>query len=267
MYAIDFHAHVFPGKLADKAVPSLASAAGIEARGNGKTEQLKQFMDEAGIRKTVLVSIATKPEQADSINQWLMGIENDCFIPFAALHPDDPERFRRIKKIQKSGFRGVKLHPNYQGFYPDEKKIVELCKALADSGLILVLHGGADKAFAEVNASPERIARLIEAAPEIKLVVAHFGGFDRWLDAEKHLAGSDVFFDISFTLSYIKDEDFLRIARKHGTDKLVFGSDYPWQDPREHIRHFQNLDLSPDIKKDILHRNAEKLLGMEKGNF
>jgi len=262
MYAIDVHAHVFPDHLAEKAVSTLSSAANARAYGNGTIRDLKEKMDKADVKKSVLASIATRIPQVPSINNWLLSQRSDRFIPFAALHPDDPDRFKEILRVKELGFKGVKLHPNYQEFFPDEPRIIDLVRAIADARLILLLHGGVDWAYEEVKASPNRIARLMEAVPSLSLIIAHFGGFEMWSEVETTLAGSSAFFDISFTLPFIKEEDFLRIARKHGVHRLLFGSDYPWADPGEQRALLDQYDLSEGEKEAILHLNAEKLLDL-----
>ena len=99
-----------------------------------------------------------------------------------------------------------------------------------------------------------------EAVPNLKLIIAHFGGFQSWDKVEKILAGSPAYFDISFTLPYIKQDDFLRIARKHGVNKLLFGTDYPWAGAEENLRILDQYPLNPEEKEAILFRNAETLL-------
>jgi uncharacterized protein len=263
MYAIDFHTHVFPDKLASAAVAYLSKAANTPSCGNGTLADLKSMMLQADVKKAVLVSIATRVSQVKSINNWLHQQKSDFFIPFAAVHPEDPDRFNEVERIAKLGFKGIKMHPNYQEFYPDETRIIEFARCIRDFGLILVIHAGKDLAFEEVNAAPARIAGLIESVPGLKLVVAHFGGFQRWEEAEKTLSGKDVYFDTSYTLSYINREDFYRIARKFGIDRLLFATDYPWSNAGEEIALLKSFDFSDQELSAILHGNAEKLLGIE----
>jgi len=262
MYAIDVHAHVFPDQIAEKAIPALSSSANIKPYGKGTVTDLLQKMDQAGVKKSVLVSVATRASQVQSINNWLLEQKNERLIPFAALHPEDPQRFEEIQRVKKLGFKGFKMHGNYQEFYPDETRVIELAKAIADAGLILLMHGGVDWAYEEEKASPERMARLMEAVPNLKLIIAHFGGFQSWDKVEKILAGSPAYFDISFTLPYIKQDDFLRIARKHGVNKLLFGTDYPWAGAEENLEILDQYPLNQEEKEAILFRNAETLLDL-----
>lgn len=260
MYAIDFHTHVFPDHLASKAVEHLAGAADVEAKGKGTLDDLREKMDEANVKTSILAAIATRIDQVASINRWLWSNRSERFEPFAAIHPEDPDRRERIHEAAGTGFKGIKLHPNYQSFYPDEERILELCRAIADEGMILLLHSGVDWAFEENMAAPQRLVKLMEEVPDLKLVAAHCGGFENWEDVEKYLAGADVWFDISFTLPFIEKDQFMRIARKHGTDRLLFGTDYPWATPGDNLKILNTFDFTEEEKEQILHKNAEELL-------
>ncbi len=263
MYTIDVHAHVFPDKIAEKAIPALAAAADVKPSGTGTCDDLLKKMNEANAKISVLVSIATRIEQVKSINDWLLKQASERFVPFAAIHPGAPDYRSEIERVKKLGFRGFKVHPNYQNFYPDDEHFIEVARAIADAGLILLTHGGVDWAYEEVNAAPERIARLMDAVPELTLVIAHFGGFQKWDEVETILAGSNAYFDISFTLPYIEKEQFVRIARKHGIGRLLFGSDYPWADAAEQTKLLKQLPFTDEELAAILHKNAEQLLGLK----
>jgi hypothetical protein len=83
------------------------------------------------------------------------------------------------------------------------------------------------------------------------------------MEVEQTLVGTDIYFDVSFTLPYLKIEDFLRIARKHGVEKLLFGTDYPWQDMAEGIALLSETGLTEEELTAILHGNAERLLNLD----
>ncbi|MBQ1518990.1 MAG: amidohydrolase family protein, partial [Ruminococcus sp.] len=54
-----------------------------------------------------------------------------------------------------------------------------------------------------------------------------------------------------------------RIIRKQGADKVLFGSDCPWDDPANEIAMIEDLPLTSEEKEMIFYRNAEKLLGVK----
>jgi len=83
---------------------------------------------------------------------------------------------------------------------------------------------------------PKKMAALRRAFPGPRLIAAHMGGFSHWQYVVEHLAGLDVFFDTSSSLSFIDDDTLREIVAHHPTDRLLFGSDYPLFDPGDEIR-------------------------------
>ena len=86
---IDFHVHCFNDELAAKAVPQLAKCANIPARLDGTILSLKESMKKAGVDKSVVLSIATKPSQTEKINNWTALIQDDSIIGFGSIHPEN----------------------------------------------------------------------------------------------------------------------------------------------------------------------------------
>ena len=58
------------------------------------------------------------------------------------------------------------------------------------------------------------------------------------------------------------DEQFLRIVRDHGADRILFGSDSPWSKADEDIASIRALPLGEEEKTAILGGNAARLLGI-----
>ena len=69
----------------------------------------------------------------------------------------------------------------------------------------------------------EKIARAIRDTAPRKLVLAHLGGWKEWDAVEELLAGEEVYMDTAFLEDYISDEQLVRIIRKHGAGKILFG--------------------------------------------
>ena len=57
-------------------------------------------------------------------------------------------------------------------------------------------------------------------------------------------------------------EQFLRIVKAHGSQKILFGTDSPWSDSGKERKTLLSLPLSDEEKENILHKNAERLLGI-----
>ena len=104
-------------------------------------------------------------------------------------------------------------------------------------------------------------ARVLDLIHPEKLVLAHMGGWKQWDQVEEHLAGKKVWLDTSFTFPYLDRETFLRIIKKHGTDRIVFATDSPWGGQAEMVKAIQDLPLSEEDKEKIFWKNAAMLLG------
>ena len=100
---------------------------------------------------------------------------------------------------------------------------------------------------------------ILDVQPE-KLVLAHMGGFMQWDDVEEYLVGQPVWFDTAVVFGKIPDEQFIRMVRNHGNDKILFASDSPWADQKEFVKHLQSLPLTGEEKDNIFHNNAVRLL-------
>ena len=76
MPVIDVHAHAFPDQLARRAVSHIEGLAGVRAVLDGTVSSLLRSMDAAGIERSIVLSIATKPSQFDSILAWSRTVES-----------------------------------------------------------------------------------------------------------------------------------------------------------------------------------------------
>ena len=84
-----------------------------------------------------------------------------------------------------------------------------------------------------------------------------------WDETELELCGADVYLDLSHALLWMPDEQLLRIVRRHGAERILFGSDAPWQDPRDVLAAFLKLPFTDEERRLILSVNAKRLFDME----
>lgn len=262
---IDFHTHAFPDKLAARAIAKLTYPSKIKPSFDGTVSGLLKSMDEAGIEKSVVLNIATKPSQTENIIKWCTEIKSERIIPFASIHPENKNVDDLIKKIRGEGLPGIKLHPMYQNFELDDEKMFFIYEEIVKNNLILLLHTGFDIAFPdERGAEIGRLKKVVQKFTELKIVAAHTGGWRMWDEVLKVIAGLDIWIETSMTLKYIEDRKiFLEILKKHPSDKIMFGTDAPWSNQLEELNLMQGLrDISDDLKQKIFSENARKLLGV-----
>lgn len=260
MTIIDFHTHAFPDSIASRALSVLQENSGVAPETDGTVAGLLALMDATGVDKAVVHSIATRKEQVDSILAWALSIKTDRIIPFASLHPLTPDPDEAAARIVKAGICGIKLHPQYQNFEVDDPKVFPLYQAISDAGVVLLMHAGYDIAFTDDDkASPIRFARVVREFPKLKMVLAHMGGWNCLDQFIEHLAGKNITIDTAFTLGYCSPGQLQTILSRHGTDRIVFGSDSPWGRIAEQIGYVKSFPIPEEAKEKILFRNAQQL--------
>lgn len=260
---IDFHAHCFPDELARRAIPLLASRAGIKAYLDGTVKDLCRSMKDAGVSMSVVQPVATRPQQVRKINEWARNSQSTELLFFAAFHPDLDHPVEEIKRIKDAGFKGIKLHPDYQKFFVDEERMFHIYEAIFKEDLIILFHAGVDVGLPPpVHCIPKRLSKMIEHFPGGKIVAAHMGGYLCWDGVESELVGKEVFFDTSFSFSKLGKERMSRLILEHGPDKILFATDSPWTDQKEEIERIRGLGLPEDLTRKILGLNAMSLLGL-----
>jgi len=263
MGRIDVHTHAFPDKLAPRAVRTLEAASDWRAVGDGKIDSLLKSMDAADVDVSVVCAIATKPDQVSDILKWCRRVHSDRIEPFPSVHPRTPKPAKWLARFAEEGFAGVKLHPMYQDFVFDDPAMEEIYAAAAERGLLVAAHCGRDIAFPDDtnSASPERIRRVIDRHPGLKLICTHMGGWRMWDEVDRYLIGTPAYVETSFSLSHLGPQRAADMIRRHGPDRVMMGSDWPWVGQRDEIGRVEELNLDPAATQAVLWRNAARLLG------
>ena len=217
----------------------------------------------------VLLMAATKPEQVKPAHDWILsrpweGLP-DCprIVPFGTYHIDDPHWKDEIDRLRAAGIRGVKLHPEFQGLDLADPRLLPLLEEIAGE-FTLMVHVGDPRVSQDNQSTPRKVARLLALFPKLTVIAAHLGGYCFWEDAIEFLAGRPLYLDTSSALQFIDPEPLRRLVDKHGTERLLCGSDYPLTAPADAQRDIeQRLDwLSAAQREAILGGNAARLFGL-----
>lgn len=257
---IDAHVHMFPDAIAEKAIPHLSSICKSSAFTNGTLSETEKKLKEWGVDIGIVMHIATKPSQQNNVNHWAASIQNKHLLCFGSIHPDAADWEENLYYIKKSNLHGVKMHPDYQGFFIDEKRLFPLYDAISSLGLPITFHAGWDPLSPNsIHATPSAIKKVATLFPKLKIIAAHMGGMRLYSETEEILAGTDIFFDTSMSARLCPAEQFIRLVRKHGTDRILFGSDCPWSSSYDEIQYIDSLPLTDHEKEKIYFQNAQEL--------
>ena len=256
---IDFHAHIYPDKIAEKATKAISDFYNAPMAYWGHMEELLASGSKIGVEKYIVHSVATKPEQVESINNFIISAceKFPQFVGFATMHPDYENFDAELDRVYKAGLRGVKLHPDFQKFQCDMEKMDAVYNKCAALNIPVLFHAG-DCRYD--FSGPARIAHILAKHPDLIVIAAHFGGYTEWDEAIKHLVGKNVYFDTSSTLWKCPLEKANKMLKEHGVDKFLFGSDFPMWDHEDEMTRFNKLDLNEEERQKILYDNGAALL-------
>ena len=258
---IDFHTHCFPDQLAPKAVGRLSFASGgLQPHTDGTVSGLRASMARDGVDLSVVLNIATNARQQRKVNDFAAAINGGAVVAFGSVFPDSPDALDEVEYIHSLGLKGIKLHPDYQGFSVDDPALKPLYRKISSLGLVTVFHAGLDYGFAPpYGATTEKMATAL-AWFDTPVVAAHWGGLGCGDGVLKHLCGRDIYFDTSFGYGQMPKYYAQTILDKHGVERMLFGTDTPWHTPAMERRLLDTLELTEDERTAILCGNARRLL-------
>ena len=278
---IDFHTHTFPAKNSVSIIQKLGGISHTMPFTDGSVHGLIASMKEADIDYSVNLPVMTSAEQVEKVNSSLINqreqLLSEGVITFGGMHPDYENYREELKHIKQSGIPGIKIHPAYQNVDLDDARMMRIIDCASELDLIVLTHAGIDIGLYDHNyCSVEHILKIIDQIHPPKFVLAHMGNWDCWEDVERDLAGANIWLDTAFAVGPItadlrqdtrpykeetlSDVDFVRICRKHGMDKILFGTDSPWQEQKEYIERIRRTGITSEEQELILAGNARKLL-------
>lgn len=262
---IDFHTHIFNDRLAEAAFPKLkADAEGFYSPVHDmKRSSLISRMDDYGVDMSVILPVITKRKQVEPVNLWALSQASDRIHPFGGIYPNSDDWRDQIDYVKGLGLKGIKFHAEYQDFILDEPGMLRIYDYALSKGMIIIHHAGFDPAYpAPYRTSPKQFAAMADRLRGGVIIAAHLGGSRQWDEVEEYLVGKNIYLDTSMGLQYYPSEQFMRIVRAHGADKILFATDSPWTGADRELEILRSLPLTDQEREMILHLNAERILGL-----
>ncbi|MCH5203534.1 MAG: amidohydrolase family protein [Oscillospiraceae bacterium] len=255
---IDAHVHIYPEKIADKAVSGIRDFYSMHIEYDGRISTLLREGKAAGVDKFIVQSVATVFEQVCSINNFIAQSvsDNPELIGFGTMHPDFPEIPKEVDRMISLGLKGIKLHSDFQRFAIDDERAFQIYEA-AEGRLPILFHMGDTKS--DLSA-PERLLKVVKKFPRLTVIGAHFAGWSMWDRAESALSGTGIYTDCSSALYALSPERAVELIHKFGADKVLWGTDYPMWNYEDEFNRFNKLALTENERGMILGKNAWKLL-------
>ena len=257
---IDAHAHIYPAKIAAKAVEGVGKFySGLEMHLDGTVETLIKTGAAAGIEKFIVQSVATSPAQVESINNFIAESVKqypDKLVGYAAIHPDHEDIGKEMDRAISLGLKGVKIHPDFQQFNIDDKNAMRIYEVI-EGRLPILIHMGDHRTD---YSKPARLLKVLDAFPKLEVIGAHFGGWSEWDSAAETLGGRHLWVDTSSSLYSMTPEHAAELIHIYGAENVLFGTDYPMWEAKDELEMFDKSPLTHEEREMILYKNAERLI-------
>ncbi|MEX2238555.1 MAG: amidohydrolase family protein [Dehalococcoidia bacterium] len=195
-------------------------------------------------------------------------------IGFGSVDPLAPGAVEDINRaVEGLGLRGIKYHPSLQEFFPGEARFYAQYSECARLGAPIMFHtgmtgigagqpGGGGVRTKYCRPIPDLDDIAVEF-PELTIIMAH----QAWPWVQEQLAvlvhKPNVYMELSGYSPKYLDPSVITYANFRTTDKMMFGSDYPWIRPKRWLDDFEAADFRPEVRRRLLYDNAARLFGLE----
>lgn len=264
MRVADVHAHIFPDALAVKAARSIGDFYDIESENLASVGRLLEAEREAGICTTLVCNSAVSAHQAPSINAFVgeTVTQHPEFLGLGSVFPGMEDWQGELERVKQLGLRGIKIHSDFQRVDIDDPAALEMYRACARMGLLVMFHMGDNRYD---HSAPRRLLNLKRYVPDLTVIAAHFGGYRRWQESLEMPMPEGVWYDTSSSLMFLQPDLTKRLLDKLGTHRILFGSDFPMWTPETELKRFlaAPLGLTEAERDAILYGNFARLFGLE----
>jgi len=259
---IDAHCHVWPDEIARKVLAD--RPVGLDPVHDGTLDGLRRTMDTAGIDMALTLAVANVGRTVQRTNEFVGRVDRSRFVPFGTVHPDLTVE-ENLAALQDNGVVGVKLHPLFQAVAFADERTREILVALAENDIPVLAHvGSGGDAHQNERGTPKSLHEMMAKITGLRLIAAHYGGYQVLDEAERWSVGGNIHLETSWppSMGDLPTDRVISIIRRHGADRVVFGSDWPMTDPATEIAAIRALGLTADEESGILGNNLAKLLGI-----
>ena len=267
---VDVHTHFMPARVLDK-VWAYFDRAGTGHRWpihyRFEEEQRVEILKALGVVRWTSLNYAHRPEMAAWLNDWsrTFAAAHSACAHSATFYPDgDAPEY--VSAALAAGAEVFKVHLVVGNFDPWHRHLRAVWAQIEESGVPVVIHvGGFPNATPWTGAG--RISEILEAHPDLHLVIAHLGARDYEELWTLGLRYEHVMWDttMAFTDFFLQDRqvpgEIIGQVGEH-PERIVLGSDFPnIPHPYAHqIEALERLGFGDDWLRQVAFENGARLL-------
>ena len=263
------HAHVFPESV----------------NPGGSITRLLRLLDSCGIARAVCFAPFASQVPTDlRPNDWLAKelTKESRLVGFGTIDFSSPDLKEQVRRIVDLGFKGIKLHPNMQGFDMLSAPALEVYAAAQDAKLLLTFHTGVHH-YRIKHYNVLGFDEIAHQFPDLRFTMEHVGGYHFFTEAlavifnnipfppkpgfRPRVMGGLVsnFNRKKLPFWYLTPEQMMLAIDQVGAELFIFGLDFPYnleEDARLGIQTIQSLPIADEKKAMILGGNLRRELGL-----
>lgn len=245
---IDFHAHLGPNRVMH--IPANAP------------KSMVKMMDLCGINKTVVSPnagidadiVLGNDIMLESIRSYRGRIYGACMVNghYPELSLDELERcFSEDKDVKI-----IKIHPYSTFCKINDKRMQKIYEYASDRKLVVLSHTWLD---GDQYGNLDVFAEVAKDYPDIKWIMGHSGGpHGSYHAVELAKENENIFLDITVSMCPARQIEFF--VSEIGSERIIFGTDNPFIDPRPQIGRVALADISHQDRVNIFSANARRLI-------
>lgn len=221
-------------------------------------EKYLSIMEECGITKAVLIPGGYEDETETHYREIRRAVKEhpDRFFGLRRVNPRHSDALAKVEEaIAEHGMKGIMLHPHWDTYLADDKRIDALFERIRALGLrVPVLMYSGDIPYT----MPAQIADVAVRFPDIPVIMGHMAKTEVYQHAvASALRSPNIYLETSGCniTNIIEDA-----VRKVGADRVLFGSGWPGMSPHAELSKIDRLKLSQEEKEKLLWRNLDSLM-------
>jgi predicted TIM-barrel fold metal-dependent hydrolase len=233
-------------------------------------------MDLLRIEKAVVFPIKTGMPFGDEMTQWYLSeIEKsgkkDRFIVCCSVKPTSNNAAKEVGEYKAMGLKGVKMHPNFARFYPNDRAAWPCYEAAGKNNLPVLIHCGrtgqepkkgiANMLYSEDYADIKNFSEPVESFPRVRFVFCHAGALQNEEAIRIAKKNKNVWMDVQGQ----SVDNIRKMIRQLGPERLMFGSDFPFYPVATVLaRMLVATEKDKVVRKMIFSENARRFWNIAK---
>ena len=244
---IDGHAHL--GPYGEFHIPSPDAASMVE------------MMDRLGIDTTMLsphLAISSDFCRGNDLAAEVMRCYPGRFVGYVTANASYPDAVlpELVRGFDELGLRAIKLHPSLNGYSVSDPACEPIWSFAQERGAVVLSHTWESNPLC----GPRLFSPIAEEYPGVRFLLGHSGGTTAGRREAIGVVQTHDNVYLETCSSTLMSAELEWMVEEVGAERVIFGTDSPWLDPRFILGKVAYADLADEQFQLVLGENMARLL-------